>query len=229
MFASPNFLDGQTNHLLGLFLPSVPDWVPPNRREASATPYLAVANIPLRLEAWLAAIAPATQSLACVARFFDTFGVPEPAPLPRSNYVGEVEFSMRAFLESLWDATEQKWWTSKGGPKEMSFLARPADYAFQLRLAARLTPDAALRERFNARAELGEQLGGFRPVWDDLGLTWSSPASSLTGWRSTALARVDAMGADGSWRFHARLETNGIFAGRDYGLLGPDNAAEALQ
>jgi hypothetical protein len=34
------------------------------------------------------------------------------------------------------------------------------------------------------------------------------------------------MGADGSWRFQARLETNGIFAGRDYGLLGPDNAAE---
>jgi hypothetical protein len=37
-FASPNCLDGQTNHLLCLFLPSVPDGVPPNGREASATP-----------------------------------------------------------------------------------------------------------------------------------------------------------------------------------------------
>jgi hypothetical protein len=226
VFASPNFLDGQTNHLLGLFLPSVPDWVQPNQREASATPYAAAGNTPLRLEAWLAAITPATQSLACLARWFDTFGVPDPAPLPRTNYVSEVEFSMRAFLESLWDPTEQQWWTSKGGPKEMSYLARPDHYAFQLRLASLLTADTALRDQFSARAALGEQLGGFRPAWDDLGLTWSSPASSLAGWRSLATDRVDTMGTDGSWRFHARIETNGIFAGRDYGLLGPDQAAE---
>ncbi|MGA2864990.1 MAG: LamG domain-containing protein [Verrucomicrobiota bacterium] len=226
VFASPNFLEGQSNHLLGLFLPSVPDWVPPNQRQASATPYPAAANTPLRLEAWLAAVTPATQSLACVARWFDTFGVPNPAPLPRGNYLGEAQFSMRAFLESLWDAATEKWWTSKGGPKEMSYLAWPAHYLFQLRLGALLTSNAALRNQFNARAALGEQLGGLRPVWDDLGLTWADPAASLAQWRRAATAQVDAMGADGSWRFHARLETNGIFAGRDYGLLGPDGAAE---
>ena len=27
VFASPNFIEGQANHLMGLFLPSVPDWV----------------------------------------------------------------------------------------------------------------------------------------------------------------------------------------------------------
>ena len=225
VFASPNFLDGQSNHLLGLFLPAVPDWTPPNQREA-ATPYPAAAQVPLRLEAWLAAVTPTTQALAGVARWFDTFGVPAPAPLPRTNYIRETEFSMRAFLESLWDPVEQKWWTSKGGPAELSSLARPPHYAFQLRLAALLTPDPALRDQFNARAALAEQLGGFRPSWDDVGLTWANPAGSLSGLRASATAKVDSMGADGAWRFRARIETNGIFAGYDYGLLGPDGAAE---
>jgi hypothetical protein len=226
VFASPNFLDGQNNHLLGLFLPPVPDWAPPNQREATAAPYPAAGGVPLRLEAWLTAVAPATQTLACVPRWFETFGVPEPAPLPRGSYTREVEFSMRALLESLWDANRQKWWTSKGGGEMLSSLALPPHFAYQLRLGALLTGDPALRDRCNQRAALAEQLGRFRASWDDLGFTWGHAAAGLLRLRDAAAAHLDAMGGDGAWRFRARIETDGVFAGRDYGLLGPDAAAE---
>lgn len=225
VFASPNFLDGQDNHLLGLFIPAVPDWTPPNHREATM-PYKAAAGRPLRLEAWLTVISPANGVLDALPRWFDTFGVPDPAPLPRGSYLGEIEFSMRAFMLSLWDPMEQKWWTSKNGPPEMSYLSRPAHYLFQLRSAALLTTNQVLRDQFNARAELGERLAGSRPEWDDLGLTWADPVNHLRGLRANATAKVDQMGSDGAWRFRARIETDGIFAGRDYGLLGPDGAVE---
>ncbi len=226
IFASPNFLDGQDNHLLGLFIPSVPRWTRQNQLEALRNPYSFKAQAPLRLDARLACVTPAPQSVACLPRWFDTFGVPEPAPLPRGAYTNELDFSMRAFMESLWDAPAQKWWTSKDGPALMSYLALPASYTFQLRMGALLTTNAHYRTQYLDRAAFAEQLGGFRPSWDDLGFTWASPIAALNGWRSTAASRLDSMGSDGSWRFHARLETNGIFAGYDYGLLGPDNAAE---
>lgn len=226
VFASPNFLEGQDNHLLGLFLPSVPQWTRQNQREAVQNPYPFRGGVPLRLEAWLAAVTPATQAVECLPLWFETFGVPAPAPLPRLNYTNEVDFSMRAFLEALWDPVEQKWWTSKGGPEEMSYLARPPSYTFQLRMAALLTPHAQNATQYLDRAALGEQLGGFRASWDDLGFTWANPLSGLSGARARASSLLDSMGADGAWRFRARIETNGIFAGRDYGLLGPDNAAE---
>jgi hypothetical protein len=171
-------------------------------------------------------MAPATQSVACIARWFDTFGIPDPAPLPRGNYTNEVQFSMRAFLESLWDPVEQRWWTSKGGPELLSRKALPAHYAFQLRMGAILTTNSQLQNQYLDRAALAEQLGGFRPAWDDLGLIWANPVAGLMGWRGQAAAHLDTMWPDGSWRFRTRIETDGVFKGKDYSLLGPDKAAE---
>ena len=226
VFASPNSLDGQENHLLGLFLPSVPDWTEPNRPDAVENPYPAMAGTPLRLEAWIAAVSPAEQTLDCVPRWFEIYGVPEPTPLPRGTYAAEIDFSMRAFLESLWVEAEQKWWTSKGGGPLLSQVGLPPHFAYQLRTAALLTEDAARRDAFNARAALVEHAGGFRPAWDDLGFTWANAVEGLLRQRDVAAANLDAMGEDGAWRFRARIETEGVFAGRDYGLLGPDGAAE---
>ena len=226
VFASPNFIEGQQNHLMGLFLPSVPAWVGTNALEAAAAPYPFRRHAPLRLEAWIAAVTPARQSLACLPRWFETFGVPDPAPLPRGSYLKEIEFSTRAFLESLWVEDERQWWTSKGAGDLLSPKGRPAHFAFQLRMAALLTRDAGLRQRCNDRAALGERLGGFRPQWDDLGFTWADPVPRLAGLGQAALERLDSMEPDGSWRFRTRVETNGVFKGFDYSLLGPDRAAE---
>ena len=226
VFAAPNFIEAQENHLMGLFLPSVPEWVDENHLEASQRPYPFKRQVPLRLECWIAGVTPASQSVDCLPRWFQTFGVPEPAPYPRGDPIREVEFSMRAFLESLWVEAEQKWWTSKGGGELMSQKGLPPAFAYQLRMAASLTADATLQAKFAERAALAETLGAFRPEWDDVGFTWGSPSVSLAalGRRSTGL--VDSMGEDGAWRFRTRVETQGVFKGMDYASLGPDRAAE---
>jgi len=227
VFASPNFIEGQENNLMGLFLPSVPGWVSPNTLDAATTPYPFKRGKPLRLEAWVAGVTPARQSVACLPQWYETFGVPEPAPLPRGNYVKELEFSTRAFLESLWVEKENQWWTSKGAGELLSPKGRPAHFAFQLRMAALVSPDPALRQRCNERAALVERLGSFRPQWDDLGFTWADPIPRLAELGQTATRLLDSMGPDGSWRFRTRVETDGVFKGKDYSLLGPDGAAEA--
>ncbi|MBI4326230.1 MAG: hypothetical protein HY674_13345, partial [Chloroflexi bacterium] len=226
VFSSPNFIDHQENNLMGLFLPSVPEWVGQNNLEAAKTPCPIRKETPLRLTAWITCVTPAKQSIACLPRWFETFGVPAPAPLPRGDYVKEIEFSMRAFFESLWIESEQKWWTTKGAGELLSGKALPPHYAFQLRMAAAMTADESLRRKYNDRAALAERLGGFTSQWDDLGFTWGSPAATLLGLGNRAAAHLDSMGDDGSWRFRTRIETNGIFKGMDYALLGPDKAAE---
>jgi hypothetical protein len=226
VFASPNFIERQDNHLMGLFLPSVPSWMSSNAVEAVAAPYPFKRQTPLRLEAWITGVALARQSIACLPRWFETFGVPEPAPIPRGDYVKELEFSTRAFLESLWVENERQWWTSKGAGDLLSLKGRPPHFAYQLRLAALMTQDAVLRERCNDRAALAEKLGGFSPQWDDLGFTWANPLPELAGLRQAAIRQLDAMEADGSWRFRTRVETSGVFKDMDYSLLGPDRAVE---
>ena len=226
VFAVPNFIEAQENNLMGLFLPSVPEWVGENRLEAAERPYPFKQRVPLRLECWIAGVTPASQSVACLPRWFETFGVPEPAPHPRGDHLREIEFSMRAFLESLWVEAEQKWWTSKGAGELLSVKGLPPAFAAQLRMAARLTGDSALRAKFTERAALAETLGGFKPEWDDLGFTWGYPPASLAGLCRRVAGLLDSMGEDGAWRFRTRVETEGVFKGMDYAQLGPDQAAE---
>jgi hypothetical protein len=226
VFASPNFIERQDNHLMGLFLPSVPGWVSSNALEAVAAPYPFRKQTPLRIEAWIAGVTPARQSIACLPRWFETFGVPEPAPIPRGSYLKELEFSTRAFPESLWVEKERQWWTSKGAGDVMSTKGLPPHFAFQLRMAALMAQDAGLRQACDDRAALAEKLGGFSPQWDDLGFTWADPVPQMAGLSQTAIRLLDSMEPDGSWRFRTRVETSGVFKGMDYSLLGADRGAE---
>jgi uncharacterized repeat protein (TIGR01451 family) len=226
VFASPNFVEHQENHLMGLLLPSAPVWLKPNSLEAVDTPYLIKAGAPLRLECWIACVTPAAQSVDCLSRWFATFGVPDPMPKPRGDFTREIEFSMRAHLESLWDPVEQKWWTSKGGGELLSTKTLPPAYAFQLRLAATVTANPALRQQYNDMAALAASLGRFDLLYEDVGYTWGYPPTGLLGLRNPALANLTSMWDDGSWRFRTRIETSGIFKGMDYSLLGQDKAAE---
>ncbi|MDQ7779535.1 MAG: hypothetical protein RDV41_07480, partial [Planctomycetota bacterium] len=226
VFASPNFIEGQENHLMGLFLPSCPKWVRENRLESEDKFFFFRKGAPLKLDCRIAVLASAKQSLDCVDRWFTAFGVPKPAQIPRGDYRKEIEFSMKAYLESLWIEPEQKWWTSKGAGDLLSLKALPPHYAFLLKLAALDAADEGLRKKYTDRAELAVQLGKFMPAGDDLGFTWGDPAAGLQNLASAAAAQLDTMREDGSWRFKARVESGGVFKGRDYALLGTNDAAE---
>ena len=130
VFASPDRFQNQRSHLVGLFLPTVPEFVDRNQREA-ARPYELKANKPLRLEANVIADAAARSPLAVIDRWVQTQGVPEPAPLPHGSYEREIEFSMLAYLQSLWLPESKQWWTTKGNAV-MSATGRPRSFVADL-------------------------------------------------------------------------------------------------
>lgn len=223
VFDSPNRHAHQRSHLAGLFLPSVPDHVKPNELVAQ-TPYGLEPGKPLRLNCHLYADGAAADALAAIEEYVRRAGLPEPAVLPRGSYEREIEFSMQAYLRSLWDAETKQWWTTKGGGR-MSQKARPPAFVADLLLGELVSPDPAVAGQCRARAqEVAALIGG--PVRLDaqrfpgrFDLAVANPAH--------AAALLASRQDDGSWRFDADQEPKeGPFVGRDYHQLGPDNAVE---
>ena len=222
VFASPDRFNNQRAHLMGLMLPGVPEFVEPNAREA-ARPYPLQAGRRVSLRCGVFADGSSNDPLAVMDAWFDEYGFPEPAALPRGSYEAEIAFSMQAYLESLWDADERKWWSAKGGHPLMCRKVRPRPFVADLLVGALLSPDAGLREQCRARAdEILALMGGDAridaqhfPSRADLGMANPNRAAALLA------ARED----DGSWRFDADRPGTGVFEGLDYHVLGPDDAA----
>jgi len=225
VFASPNRFEGYNNHLMGLFVPSVPQWVPENSRVAARS-YSFKAGRPLHLESYLMVADSFPEGVPSVTPWIATFGLPHPAPIPHGSYTKEVEFSMQAYLESLWDPEEKQWWVSKGAGPLLSPKGRPMSYCYDLLMGSRITSHPQLRQRYLARMNEVLRLTGGRPSGDDLGFDRAGPESFLGQMASSVSNLIASQGDDGSWRFDADLKDMGIFKGLDYHELGPDNAAE---
>ena len=82
-FASPNWHNHQKNHLMGLFVPTIPDWVEENHLTA-ATPYPLKANRPITIKAQIIVDGNASV-LDAISHWTDAYGVPEPLQAPRSD------------------------------------------------------------------------------------------------------------------------------------------------
>lgn len=221
VFASPDRFNHQRAHLMGLQLPTVPDFLDSNAREA-ARPYLLAAGKPVRLSCQLFVDGAARDALAPIDEWFRIYDVPEPPPMPRGSLEGEVQFSMRAYLESLWDAESKQWWTTKNGPKQMAYLDRPKGHLADLLLGAQLSPDADVREACLARAREMASLMQV-PLQREYLLQNGNTGFGVSGAMhvTNLLAARDDRGF---WVFDADREDQGIFKGFDYHTLGPDNA-----
>ncbi|MGB9878053.1 MAG: hypothetical protein ACPLPS_09830, partial [bacterium] len=88
LFASPNWLEGEDNHLFALFLPSIPRWVKENEEKASE-PYLLNPQVKLSLRYWLIAGYP-MDITDSIDFYFAKFGVP-PLPLKVRSYEEELQ------------------------------------------------------------------------------------------------------------------------------------------
>jgi hypothetical protein len=226
VFASPDRFQGRNSHLMGLLLPSIPDWVEPNAREAS-TPYELAAGTELSLRAQIVLDATAQDSLSAVDRWMRLYGVPEPREYPRGTLPEEVQFSMSAYLDSLWEPEEQQWWTSRYGNPLMSKLARPPAYCYDLYKGALLSPDEQVGRACRQRAdEVLALLGEQTPAGEDLGFDYRGPVPTVLSLAGRAAAAMAGQREDGSWRFDAVSPRSGVFEGRDYRELGPHDAAE---
>lgn len=228
LFAAPDHFEGRNACLLGLMAPGGLDpeyWLP--SRMATEKPWAVPPGQPIRLHAQLYAQAGTENALSALDYWFTRYGVPSPQRLPHGlNWQDEISFSARGYLEALWDPETQKWFAYLNGPNQHETLGWHASYLYDVVQAAQLASAAAIRQACAERAALVEKLSGQKPVAEDLGFEYGNPISGLQGTANRIASLIRSQGEDGSWRFRARIETQGIFAGKDYGEIGPDQAAE---
>jgi len=104
-FASPNFVENQNNHVLGLSALSVPAFVKENK-ELAEDPYALAANQPLVLQAAIAT-AEGDSVLAAVDTYLNLYGWPDAAP--GHNFEEEVGLGLEAYLNTYWVDSDKGW------------------------------------------------------------------------------------------------------------------------
>jgi len=112
-YASPNriadwaqWTEYGDNHLLGLFVPSVPRWVPENAMQAEE-PYRAIGGRPLTIGAEVL-LASSDDPVFPVLDWIERHRLPEPAPAPRSGE-DEDDLCRQAYLRTLWSPEAAGW------------------------------------------------------------------------------------------------------------------------
>ena len=105
VFASPNWHQYQKNHALGVFIPTVPAWVPENQTEASI-PYPLIPSRPVSIKTEIIVDENASV-LDAIAHWNDAYGAPEPLSSPR-NDEEELLLSRHGFMQTTWDEVTRK-------------------------------------------------------------------------------------------------------------------------
>jgi len=202
-FASPNFVEGQANHLMRVFVPPA-SAARENRDEAEAP--VDASREPLRLKAFVYA-ARATSVLEAVRRWVELFGLPEPS-MPR-GLEDELRLCARAYLESMW-VPGRGWPHAAPGWEPEPY----PGYANLLILMACAEPDAQLRQNLLSRArealELAERRWGPSSLVSGAGChvpTNQLPfllghlEEGLAAWWEHVRGIVLGQGSDGEWGF----------------------------
>ena len=105
VFASPNWHEYQKNHVLGVFVPTVPTWVRENQTEASI-PYPLTPERPVSIKTEIIVDGNAS-ILDAIAHWNNAYGAPEPLPPPRSD-ADEVLLSRHGLMQTTWDEATRK-------------------------------------------------------------------------------------------------------------------------
>ena len=193
VFASPNWIEDRDNHLIGLFVPSVPKYVAENGFRAH-TPAVIEAGQNVTISAHLFA-SPGEHAVDAVDLYLrDRSGLPQPASLPMDR---------DAFLDMLvrgvigtYSAESRSWPTEYGSDPKTGPWLMPS---LALIESASLAKDAELARR--AR-ELGKQVlaaYAHRPL--ELALRLGNLKEGLRIEQAQAADRMKRQNADGSWGF----------------------------
>ncbi len=189
-FASPNFLDGQSNHRIACFVPG-PPWRENADLPVAAKPFRLDAGRTLRLDVRVF-VRPGDRMVDAVPLWFRVFGIPK-APPPAHTNRECLDLLIRGYAETLWHPAEKGFTTHlfHGNEKPRWIPAFAADVLVH-----------ALRS------------GDFR--WPrNIGL---GPESTLLDVLGTILADRSAgldpppvlkqQGADGGWPYHETTSHN---------------------
>lgn len=197
LFSSPNAVEGQENHLMGLFAPSVPKYVHPNTRIAHQ-PYALRPGGSVRLSAeiW------AGESPEAVLARYITRRWNGSIPKPARSWADELKLCRFAYTDSCYDP-EQKGWVHAHGGKWP-----PAPHAFNilaLLMDAAREPDAKRAEALRALAmgvyDSVRARGGFGTPPPALALFFGDVESAVEGIRAGGSGTIPSQLPSGGWRF----------------------------
>jgi hypothetical protein len=206
VFASPNWIEGEQNHLMGIFLPSVPDYVPENGLRAH-TPFVLEAGDRVILRAELFAGSAAHATDAVDLWLADQRGFPEPRPAPRS-FDADLDASVRVLADKLWNDEAGGWPSDYGGKAAPN----PAAAASLVKAIPFLEDDALIQRVRNQAEQVAKKTADL-----PLALRMGPLDKALAVLRTRIEELLERQHPDGSWG-HVRTEAE---EGGLAGLMGP--------
>jgi hypothetical protein len=226
-FASPNWLENQNNHVMGLSALSVPDWVRENE-ELAREPYPLLAGRTLSLAAMVAA-APADSVLTAVDLYLAAHGWPEVQSVRTMEEA--VDLGLAAYLDTYWVEEAQGWrhvnapnWGPQKFPSNLFLLRMLGLHDPEARDAA----EARIREVLNAMADksaLGRP-DGHIPQWQSM-FHFGFMEQAMSGLRNAIRDIIDRQDASGAWLFYNRPDFPGPPLGVDGEPLQGETANNA--
>ncbi len=189
LFASTNFLDGQDNHRLEIYAPSIPEYVPVNSTQASA-PYPMQAGETIHLSARFVVQASCSTVLDVVDQWLDLHDhQPPPYPLPRT-LEETVVASREAYLTTLWGVTDKCWQHATGFT-----CSQTPGFAYLLWLDYLTTGSITARDRALEAVEYYIQTNGASVLTSQAGLhIFGMQAPFVFGELNTAIQSMVSMG-----------------------------------
>ncbi|MCE5239842.1 hypothetical protein LLH23_15350 [bacterium] len=207
-FATPDFVEGMSSHLMQLQLPATPDGIPENQRLAAA-PVTLKAGETWRLSQYIVAAEPVSDATEALVWFDKLVGYPAAEAWPRS-FEEEMALCRHAFLVTVWDEQANKGrhvvgWGSANSP----------GHATLMLLDGRAVAQGAERTKLLARADLvGNQTvqqEGAKGLasranchimgWE-FPYHWGSLPGALDGMRGQAEGAMKSQEANGGWGYH---------------------------
>ena len=226
-FASPNWYNHQKNHLMSLFVPTVPDWVEENHLAAS-TPYPLKANRPITIKAQIIIDGNAS-ILDAISHWTDAYGVPEPLEAPRSD-TDEILLSRHGFMQTVWDQDTRKsqhcvGWAPGNAPSFATLLW----YDYLIQTQNNTIKDESVRQRALEIVKRTIQEAGPAGLSStDLChiLKWEAPfyfgevEAGLDRLKEIVTRWIETQEEDGSWCFHPTTDRTKTLGNEGDAVLG---------
>ena len=226
-FASPNWYNHQKNHLMGLFVPTVPDWVEENHL-AATTPYTLKANQPITIKAQIIIDGNAS-ILDAVSHWTDAYGVPKPLEAPRSDKE-EILLSRHGFMQTVWDKDTRKSrhcvdWAPGNAPGFATLLW----YDHLIQTQNHTIKDESVRQRaleIVKRTVQDAGLGGLTSTDLCHILKWEAPfyfgevEAGLDRLKEVTNRWIETQEEDGSWRFQPTTDRTKTLGNEGDAVLG---------
>ncbi len=193
-YLSPNWPRNQSNHVMALFVPTIPRWVNENEDEAT-TPYDLDGPVTIHCQVFCKAN---TDVLGTLLWWLREHGVPSPPDKPRS-FEETIDLCVACFKDICWVESAKAW--------RHTHLSDPAWIfwdplvALPLWHQSALTDDAGLRSEIRAQVMEALAATGGWGVDMDLALHLGEVEKALASGYNYAQALIDSQNDDGSWPY----------------------------